>query len=40
VLNNLVYLFVVHLAAWWLLQRLGNPIPEPPEWVQVLLEED
>jgi uncharacterized protein YybS (DUF2232 family) len=36
--NNLVYLFVVHLAAWFLLDRLGNPIPRPPKWVQVLME--
>ena len=38
VLNNLIYLFVVHLAAWLLLDRLGNPIPRPPRWVQVLLD--
>jgi len=37
-LSNLVYLFVVHLASWLLLQRLGNPIPEPPHWVQVILD--
>jgi uncharacterized protein YybS (DUF2232 family) len=36
--NNLVYLFVVHLAAWLLLDRLGNPIPRPPRWVQVLMD--
>lgn len=39
-LSDLVYLFTVHLAAWLLLERLGNPIPEPPQWVQVLLEEE
>jgi uncharacterized protein YybS (DUF2232 family) len=39
-LSDLVYIFTVHLAAWLLLDRLGNPIPEPPEWVQVLLEEE
>lgn len=38
VLNNLIYLFVVHLVAWFLLDRLGNPIPRPPKWVQVLME--
>jgi uncharacterized protein YybS (DUF2232 family) len=38
--SDMVYLFTVHLAAWLLLERLGNPIPEPPEWVQVLLEEE
>jgi uncharacterized protein YybS (DUF2232 family) len=36
--NNLIYLFVVHLAAWLLLDRLGNPIPRPPRWVQVLMD--
>lgn len=39
-LSDLVYLFTVHLAAWLLLERLGNPIPAPPQWVQVLLEEE
>ncbi|XHX77781.1 MAG: DUF2232 domain-containing protein [Stenomitos frigidus ULC029] len=37
-LNNLVYLFIVHLAAWLLLDRLGTPIPRPPKWVQVLMD--
>jgi uncharacterized protein YybS (DUF2232 family) len=39
-LNDLLYLFVVHLVALVVLDRLGNPIPRPPEWVQVLLEYD
>lgn len=39
ILNNLIYLFAVHLTASVLLDRLGNPIPEPPKWVQVLLDE-
>ncbi|NJP10723.1 MAG: DUF2232 domain-containing protein [Leptolyngbyaceae cyanobacterium RU_5_1] len=38
ILNNIVYLFVVHLVAWFLFDRLGNPIPRPPKWVQVLME--
>ena len=38
ILNNLVYAFVVHLVAWLLLDRLGNPIPRPPKWVQVLMD--
>jgi uncharacterized protein YybS (DUF2232 family) len=38
--SDFVYLFTVHLAGWLLLERLGNPIPEPPRWVQVLLEEE
>lgn len=37
-INNLIYLFVVHLVALLLLDRLGNPIPRPPTWVQVLLD--
>ena len=40
ILNNLIYLFAVHLAASVLLERLGNPIPPPPRWVQVLLDEE
>ncbi|MBD2093122.1 DUF2232 domain-containing protein [Microcoleus sp. FACHB-1515] len=38
-LSDLVYLFTVHLAAWLLLERVGNPIPDPPRWVQVLMED-
>jgi uncharacterized protein YybS (DUF2232 family) len=38
ILNNVIYLFVVHLVALLLLDRLGNPIPRPPHWVQVLLD--
>lgn len=36
--SNLVYLFVVHIAAWLLLDRIGNPIPRPPRWVQILMD--
>jgi len=38
VINNLVYLFAVHLVALMLLDRLENPISRPPEWVRVLLD--
>jgi uncharacterized protein YybS (DUF2232 family) len=38
IFNNFLYLFVIHLAAWLLLDRLGNPIPRPPRWVQVLMD--
>ncbi|HLO46811.1 MAG TPA: DUF2232 domain-containing protein [Kamptonema sp.] len=38
VVNNIIYLFVVHLVALLLLDRLGNPIPRPPNWVQVLID--
>ncbi|WP_341527389.1 DUF2232 domain-containing protein [Nostoc sp. UHCC 0302] len=37
-LNNFIYLFVVHVAAWLLLDRLGNSISRPPQWVQVLMD--
>jgi uncharacterized protein YybS (DUF2232 family) len=40
VINNFVYLFVVHIVALLMLDRLGNPIPRPPNWVQVLLDYD
>jgi uncharacterized protein YybS (DUF2232 family) len=36
--NNVLYLFVVHLAAWLLLDRLGNSISRPPRWVQILMD--
>lgn len=39
IISNIVYLFTVHLAAWLLLERLGATMPEPPAWVQTLLEE-
>jgi uncharacterized protein YybS (DUF2232 family) len=38
VFRNFVYLFVVHLVAWFLLDRLGDRIPNPPKWVQTLFE--
>jgi uncharacterized protein YybS (DUF2232 family) len=37
-LTAILYNFTVHLAAWLLFERLGHPIPDPPEWVQVMLE--
>lgn len=37
-LNALLYLLLVHLAAWLLLERVGNSIPAPPLWLQVLLD--
>ncbi len=37
-LNQMVYLFVVHLVALLLFDRLKNPIPQPPNWIQTLLD--
>ncbi len=37
-LNSFFYLFVVHLVALLLFERLGNPIPKPPTWVETLLD--
>ena len=38
-LSSVVYLFTVHLTAWLLLERMGIPMPPPPEWVQQILDE-
>lgn len=37
-LSNFVYLFVIHLVALLMFERLGNPIPKPPTWVETLLD--
>lgn len=37
-INNIVYLFVVHLVALLLLDRIGNSISRPPAWVNRLLD--
>jgi uncharacterized protein YybS (DUF2232 family) len=38
--NNLLYLFTVHLVSLLVLDRLGNPIPRPPKWIQAILDYD
>ncbi len=38
--QNIVYLFVVHIVSWFLCDRLNTPIPRPPNWVQVLLDSE
>ncbi len=38
--SNLLYTFTVHLVALLIFDRLGNPIPRPPQWLQVLVEYD
>ena len=40
VISNLIYLFAVHLVALLVLDRLGNPIPRPPQWVETMLDYD
>jgi uncharacterized protein YybS (DUF2232 family) len=37
-LSNFVYLFVIHLVALLMFERLGNPIPKAPPWVETLLD--
>jgi uncharacterized protein YybS (DUF2232 family) len=39
VLRNWFYLFAVHVAAWFLFERLGDPISDPPRWVQAIFDE-
>lgn len=36
--SSFVYLFVVHLVALLMFERLGNPIPKAPVWVDTLLD--
>jgi uncharacterized protein YybS (DUF2232 family) len=36
--NSIIYLFAVHLVALLVLDKLGNPIPRPPKWIQVILD--
>jgi len=36
ILNSLLYMFAVHLVSLLILNRLGNPIPPPPRWVQAI----
>lgn len=36
--NSLIYLLAVHLVALLVLDKLGNPIPRPPKWIQVILD--
>jgi uncharacterized protein YybS (DUF2232 family) len=37
-LSNIVYMFVVHFVALLMFERLGNPIPKAPTWVDNLLD--
>ncbi len=40
IIVNAIYLFVVHLVAWFLFDRLNTPIPRPPQWVQVIFDNE
>lgn len=35
--QSYVYALIVHMVAWRLLARLGNPIPDPPPWLEAVL---
>jgi uncharacterized protein YybS (DUF2232 family) len=37
-MSNFLYLFVVHLVATLMFEKLGNPLPKPPAWIESLLE--
>lgn len=37
-INSLIYMLAVHLVALLILDRLGNPIPRPPQWLKVILD--
>ncbi|ELR96726.1 DUF2232 domain-containing protein [Gloeocapsa sp. PCC 73106] len=39
-LSNLLYMLTVHLAALLILDKLGNPIPRPPNWIKTILDYD
>ncbi len=39
-LQSVIYLFAIHVVAWVLLERLGNPISPPPDWVKSLVDEE
>ncbi|MGF1600837.1 MAG: DUF2232 domain-containing protein [Thermosynechococcaceae cyanobacterium] len=36
--NAALYVLLVHLVSWLLLERLDSPIPNPPRWLQILLD--
>jgi uncharacterized protein YybS (DUF2232 family) len=37
IFSNLVYQLLVHLVALLLLERIGNPIPSAPKWLESLI---
>lgn len=36
--SNILYMLAIHLVALFVLDRLDNPIPRPPKWIQVILD--
>lgn len=39
VLSNGLYLLVIHVVAWFILERLKTPIPSPPGWIEAIFED-
>jgi uncharacterized protein YybS (DUF2232 family) len=37
IFSNLIYMLLVHLVALLLFERLGNPIPSAPKWLEALI---
>ena len=37
VVNSVIYVFTLHLVAALIVEKLGQALPPPPRWVQVLL---
>ena len=37
IFSNFAYQLLVHIVAWIVLDRLGNPSPHPPKWIESLL---
>jgi uncharacterized protein YybS (DUF2232 family) len=37
-ISNFVYLFVIHLVALLMFERLGTPLPKAPAWVNTLID--
>ncbi len=38
VFANFAYMILVHISAWLLCDRIGNPVSSPPKWLQNFLE--
>jgi uncharacterized protein YybS (DUF2232 family) len=38
-IQALLYVLLVHLVSLLLLERIGYPIPDPPKWLQAILDD-